>query len=106
MEISEHWKLCTDFSIVQAALLIAGYDPEDFDRLYEHDIKARAPGYTAARTALYNAVRARNLATSHTGYERDENGNEQRGLIDPYSTTISAVDLERSRLRLVHIRRP
>ncbi len=93
MAISEHWKLCTEFSIVQAAILIAGYDPEELDGHGEQTIRAHAPGYAAARTALFNAVRAGTLTPSHTDYDHEGDSFHEKKTINPYGTTISAADL-------------
>ncbi len=62
MDWIDFWRLCDEFTIVQAALLIAGHDPSH----YENSVEAMAPenrpfGYQAVRAALNNSVVAGRL---------------------------------------------
>ena len=93
MEVSEHWKLCSEFTIVQAGLIIAGYDPEDLQFCEDHVIRQQTIGYTAARTALFHAVRSGSLPTTYVGYESVGEGFNYQKLIDPYTTTVSSAEL-------------
>ena len=85
----EFWKLCDEYSIVQAALLACGSDPEDLQYSVENNDRERPGGYIPIRTALYNAVRARTLQATivDSGYN---NGAD----IDLHSTTIGVADLD------------
>lgn len=61
MDPIDYWKLCTEFSIVQAALLICGRCPDDLQYEVENTPRKRPDGYVGTRTALYNAIQTKNL---------------------------------------------
>lgn len=75
MEPLDYWRLCDEFSVVQAALLIVGEDPaqlqDDVDR---NAPSYRPPGYDAARTAMMNAIKGKRLPATLVDIE-DDNGN-------------------------------
>jgi hypothetical protein len=55
VEPIDYWKLCSQYSMVQAALLTCGYDPHD----YGYDVRRHVnipKGYVAVRSALEDAV--------------------------------------------------
>lgn len=54
--ISDAWKLCDRLSVVQASLLIAGYDPVDFQRPQISELDSKIPHFLAVRTALLSAI--------------------------------------------------
>jgi hypothetical protein len=87
----DFWKLCAEYSIVQAALLITGSDPEDLQFAVEHD-STRAPvGYIAVRTALVHAVRAGTLAALVVEQDNEYGGGRY---VDVHETTIRVADLD------------
>jgi hypothetical protein len=57
-----HWRLCSELSVNQAALLIAGYDPESYRDVYEVPEPPR--GFRAAVAALKNAILDGKLAAN------------------------------------------
>jgi hypothetical protein len=65
------WKLCTEYSVYQAALLIAGHDPQDYDHLSDSDVNRKATNYAAVRTALCNAIEGGSLQTAREGHDED-----------------------------------
>jgi len=86
------WKLLTEYSIVHAALLIAGYSPDEADRHQEHTLGSKCQGYTPAKTALYNAVRSGNLTPAKLALDIDQNDGSE--YISIHSTLISVSDLD------------
>lgn len=56
MESLDYWRLCDEFSIVQAALLIVGQNADDANYIEQWDACNRPIGYEAAKTALTNAI--------------------------------------------------
>jgi hypothetical protein len=56
------WRLCDEFTIVQAALLIAGHDPSSNQYYVESwDADKRPAGYEGAKAALLNAIQTEKL---------------------------------------------
>jgi len=54
----DHWRLCEELSIVQAALLVVGQDPStELENVERWEVTERPHGYEATRTALVSAVR-------------------------------------------------
>lgn len=92
MEDIDFWRIPDHFSIVQAALLACGCDPQDLQHTVENNLRNRPKGYIAIRTALFNAVRSDRLETECVEYERDEHGC-MLGL-DLHRTLISVADLD------------
>ena len=59
MEDIDHWRLCGELTVIQAALLTVGIDPTDIQELVEKwKPDERPPGYEAIRTAITNALRS------------------------------------------------
>lgn len=48
----EIWRLCEQYTVVQAALLIAGHDPATARQVEQLQPEERPPGYEAAKNAL------------------------------------------------------
>lgn len=103
--ISDHWRLCEQFTVKQAALLIAGCDPGS-EYAYCEDWKTheRPPGYEAAKQALTAALRKKSVKGELYGIaDTDINGvfcGVIEGTIDIDSSTLdrdSLVDWLRSR---------
>lgn len=93
MQPIELWKMCDSLSIRQAALLIIGYDPDEFPEYLEHNGKIPLPkGYFPIKTALCNGVRSGRIETVFTRYYGDENATSSS--IDPTETIISTYDLK------------
>ena len=62
MESLEYWRLCDEFSVIDAALLIVGEDPSISRDYTQHLTAVSFPkGYSAAKTALINAIYGKRL---------------------------------------------
>jgi len=92
MEGIDYWRISDYYSVVQAAILVCGYDPEDLQYEVEHNLKRRPAGYIAIRTAISNAVRAGRLETEVVEYERDDFN--QDPTLDIHKTLIAVGDLD------------
>lgn len=57
MEELDYWRLCEEFNIVQAALLVVGEDPSHFEEVEEWESNNRPKGYTAAKTAICGGLK-------------------------------------------------
>jgi hypothetical protein len=58
----DYWRLCDELSVVQAALLIIGKDPSQFqDDIEAQKVENRPMGYDAAKAALINAIHGKRL---------------------------------------------
>lgn len=91
MEPIDYWKLCTEYSVVQAALLTCGHDPDALQ--YVVEIRDKKPaGYSAVRSALYNAIMGGNLH-ANTRFKQEDFGNTET--LDIHETTIHVTDLAR-----------
>ncbi|MFZ4126140.1 MAG: hypothetical protein ACOYJ2_08770 [Rickettsiales bacterium] len=68
MESLDYWRLCDELSVIQAALLIVGYDPsnaETFTNNNPFSVMIEKPaGFEAAKAALTNAVMSGDLAAT------------------------------------------
>jgi hypothetical protein len=86
----DYWRLCDEFSVVQAALLIVGSDPcqcqDGIDNCQAHN---RPRGYDAAKTALINAIRGKRLTANVV----DSDGSPFSCGPDWHQTTIMVEDL-------------
>jgi hypothetical protein len=61
----DYWRLCDELSVVQAALLIVGEDPSEYqERVDNWDPESRPRGYDAAKAALMNAINGKRLVAS------------------------------------------
>ncbi len=89
MEPIDYWKLSSQYSIVQAALLTCGHIPDDYQDNVERNTNTPT-GYIAVRSALYNAVKSGRLnATERPNL--DDEGNPYG--IDVHETVIDVNDL-------------
>jgi hypothetical protein len=62
MDTIDYWRLCDELSVVQAALLIVGQDPSDWQESVELNYtQSKPPGYDAARAALIHAIEGKRL---------------------------------------------
>ena len=62
MDSLDYWRLCDDLSVVQAALLIGGKDPSGLQDIIDSQAPSDIPsGYAAAKSALINAIRRKQL---------------------------------------------
>ncbi len=80
MDELDHWRLCDEISVIHAALLIAYLDPATAS-VYDSSFDRHNPTYTAARTALINAVRAGRLKATirHEAWPRGYNEEPSEG---------------------------
>lgn len=93
MDAIDFWKLCSEYSIVQAALLICGALPDNLQYEVENSDRKRPAGYVAIRTALCNAVRTERLEARVLVYEGNEFGPSTS--LDLHETLIWFGDLNR-----------
>ncbi len=75
-DISDAWKLCDDLSVVQAALLIAGYDPSAFSGDDWRLLEQAVPHFLAVKTALMSAIEKRENFGSLAYYGDDFEGRQ------------------------------
>ena len=61
MQALDYWRLCEELNVHQAALLIAGKDPSEFEHIENWPLENRTQGYEAAKIALRNAVQSRKI---------------------------------------------
>ena len=62
MDAISSWRLCDEFTIIQAALLIAGHDPSSDQYYVENwDAEKRPGGYEGAKAGLLNAIQTGKL---------------------------------------------
>lgn len=92
MDSIDFWKLCSEYSIVQAALLICGALPDDLQYSVENTEHHRPTGYVPVRTALYNAIRTESLAATVVESDQDDYGGRS---ISVHETLIRYGDLNR-----------
>jgi len=98
MQKFDYWRLCDDFSIVQAALLIAGEDLSQNSSVEHWDVNKGPLGYEAAKTAIVNALKRKSLEGNLVlEPEHDQNGNfvEYTDTVDLSSSIVSVGDLRR-----------
>ena len=89
MDPLDYWRLCDELSVVQAALLIVGEDPAQFQQLIDsQEVQKRPTGYDAAKVALINAIRGNRLP-GNIVHSEDEDGRYD----DWHSSTMMVVDL-------------
>jgi len=91
----EYWKLCTEFTVVQAALIVCGIAPEDMQFQVERTNDALCPeGYVATRTALKHALESGRIKPARLTSGADDEGNSFE-YVDVSSTTISVDEIDR-----------
>lgn len=57
MESLDYWRLCEEFNIVQAALLVVGSNPDIAENVEDWPVDGRPDGYEAAKTAICGGLR-------------------------------------------------
>ena len=97
-EISDFWRLCEEFTVKQAALLITGCDPgSEFGYCENWKPHERPTGYEAAKQALTVALRNNSVLGKLYGIaETDINGSaigEIAGTIDVDCSTVERESL-------------
>lgn len=100
MESMDYWRLCDEFSIAQAALLIVGLDPADY-QFFVEELDEKPQGYEAAKAALVNAIQGVRLETANIKYEEVRIWDDYReayrllntGKIDLHQTSIGIKEL-------------
>jgi hypothetical protein len=58
VESLDYWRLCEEFNIVQAALLVVGFNPDFSGDVESWAIQNRPKGYEAAKTAICGGLRS------------------------------------------------
>lgn len=94
-EISDFWRLPSELSVRQAALLIVGVDPasEDGSNSEKWAVSKRPKGYEAAKQGVSAALRAGKINGVHVPlFEYDINGNECDELEGTTDVERSSVD--------------
>lgn len=95
MDRLDYWKLCTDFTVVQAALIVCGIPPEDMQWSVERTSETQCPeGYVAIRTALANALNSGRIKPSKVSFFCTDEG-EETNHFDVHSTTIAIEEIDR-----------
>ena len=91
----EYWKLCDDFTVVQAALIVCGIPPEEQQWAVERKSDSQCPpGYVAIRTAFRHALMSGKMKPTKVAFHFTDEGEETRS-IDIESTTVSAAEVDR-----------
>jgi len=92
MDAIDYWKLCSEYSVVQAALLICGALPDTLQYEVHTNPRKRPEGFVAVETALCNAIRTGRLEPSAEVYDQDEFGTQSLNL---HQTLVHVGDLNR-----------
>jgi len=91
----DYWKLCTEFTVVQAALIVCGIAPETLQWEVERMVDSKCPpGYVAIRTALVHALQSGKLNPSKKSFRYDEQG-EETPYLDIQQTTLEVAEIDR-----------
>jgi hypothetical protein len=85
MDDLDYWRLCDEYTIVQAALLIVGEDPSGYQELVYRKPQDWPTGYEATITALSNAIEGKRLGARIV--------TEDDGALNRYATKIGVEDL-------------
>ena len=93
MQAIDLWKLSAEYSVIHAALIIAGHHPEDSEERPEYELVRAKKGYLAAKTALCNAVRSGGITPIALKYEQTEYSDLDS--LDVQRTIISVDELRR-----------
>jgi hypothetical protein len=92
MESLDYWRLCEEFTVVQAALLIVGADPTRSQNINQWD---QLPlGYEAAKTALLNAIGSKRLPAEIVYYTFEESGAFRYSLDDEINWDRTTITVE------------
>lgn len=93
----DFWRLCDEMSVMQAALLTVGVNPERTEGVYCEDWKPeeRPTGYEAAKTAIVAALRKGKVeGTLVPLFEYDINGNTSFPIEGSINVKESMIDVE------------
>lgn len=95
-ESMDHWRLCDELSVLQAALLVIGEDPSKQNAYAENwDLHKRPTGYEAAKTAITNALKKGRIEGEIIPfYDTDINGNVCGEIPDSLNIESSRIDVE------------
>lgn len=66
MQGIDYWRLADELTVVQAALLICGYDPSELQNDVGFSIKKTPVGYVAVKHSLSSAVKSKVLTSRET----------------------------------------
>ncbi len=95
MDRLDYWKLCNEFSVVQAVLIICGIPPEDQQYTVERISETQCPaGYIPLRTAFVHALKTGYLQPAKMVFLCDDLGHELDH-VDLHTTLISGVEINR-----------
>lgn len=95
MERLDYWKICTDFTVVQVALIVCGIAPEQKQWEVERTADSHCPpGYVAIRTALQHGLQNGSITPTKSIFQCDDAGDETR-FLDIQRTTIAASEIDR-----------
>lgn len=94
MDQLDYWRLCADFTVVQAALIVCGVAPDDLQYEVERNTSRRPEGYVPIRTALENALYSQRIKPSKASFHWTDEG-EQTNSFDLHSTTIAVEEIDR-----------
>lgn len=95
MDQLDYWRLCADFTVVQAALIVCGIPPEDMQWNVERTTESQCPaGYVAIRTALSNGLNSGRIKPSKASFFCTDEGDETNHF-DVQSTTIAIEEIDR-----------
>lgn len=92
MQNIDFWKLSDEYSVMNAALLFAGFAPRDVESDTDSSLEKNYPGYVATRTALCGAILAGRIEPVYSAYFDQEDSNERA--VDVRRTLISVYDLD------------
>lgn len=91
MDAIDYWKLCSEYSVVQAALLICGAIPDTLQYEVHQYAHKRPEGFVAVQTALGNAIRTGRLETTVEVYDEDDFGGNRS--LNLHGTLVHAASL-------------
>lgn len=94
MDRLNYWRACTDFTVVQAALIVCGFPPDNLQYDVERNSARQPEGYIAIRTAFQHALNAGKIKPSHSVQDVAFDG-EPTSYLDIQSTTISVEEIDR-----------
>ncbi len=91
----DYWRLCDGLTVVQAALLIAGYDPSSKQEYVEGwEIHKRPPGYEGAKAAISRALHCSDINGQLVQEQNyDINGNPYETIEGSVDTALSMVEV-------------
>src|SRR3954462_14440197 len=92
--IDEHWRLCDEYTVTQAALLVVGWSPSGRSYI-EREPECNWPeGYQAVKLAIANGLRSKKITGRIVELQRlDDPGNGIFvGIKDSVDVTASVVD--------------